>query len=76
MTDVAHGPPLGSHLTALIAATWTEVPEFGYAPVLAYWPSTADMPDDQIRRRILLTPDGRVYQIPIDFSPATFVGDA
>lgn len=69
------GLPLGSHLTALVAATWAEVPGYGYVPVLAWWPSTDSMPDDQVRRRVLLAGDGQVYQIPIDFSPR-HIGDA
>jgi hypothetical protein len=65
-----------ARLCAMIGATWVDVPEFGYAPVLAWWPTQADMPDDQFHRRVLLTPNDGVFQLPIDFSPAVFVGDA
>lgn len=71
--DVFRGEP---RLSAMIGATWTDVPEFGYAPVLAQWASTDDMPDDDVQRRVLMTPDGACFQVPIDFDPAVFVGDA
>jgi len=68
--------PLAAELTAMIAATWLEDDEAGFIPALAVFASQADLPNDEVVRRVLIMPSGRVYQIPIVFSHLAHVGEA
>lgn len=52
-------------LTAMIGATWREVPGVGPAPVVAVFASAKDVPTDRVPRATLRGADGRLYQVPV-----------